>query len=139
MENKNGLYKKVGDYHFYMKPDKSMFALAMPDGRRIMCTANPYIDQRFTSWLDELDNGKVSKVLHPLMKKYKMPGTVPVLMDCTNSGFKFVKGEVQNEIDAISAQIQKLIGIYCSKNKKKNYEEDCEEVSEIQDYFRGVI
>ena len=135
MEMKAGIYKKIGDFHFYMKPDKSAWALRLPDERRIMCTANPYTDQIFSQWLDNLNNGKTSKVLRALMKKYDMPGTVPVLMDCTDRGFDFVKGEVQSEIDSISFQIQKLIRIYCSKNKNKDYDE----VSEIQDFFRGVI
>lgn len=140
MKNKNGVYKKVGDYHFYMKPDKTIFALAMPDGRRIMCHGgNPYNDKMFSLFLDGLDGGKVSKVLRPLLTRNHIQGNTPVLMDCCNSSFCFVKGDIAYQIASISAQIQKLIGIYCSKNKKKVYEEVYEEVSEIQDFFRGVI
>jgi len=136
MENKKGVYKKAGEYHFYMKPDKTMFALEMPDGRRIMCHGgNPYNDKMFTFFLESLDNGKVSKVLRPLLRKNYIKGDNPVLMNCTDSGFRFIRGQVEAEIETISFQIQKLISIYCSKNKNK----DNEEVAEIHEFPRGVV
>lgn len=135
MEKPAGTHKKIGGYYFYLKGDRSMWVLRISSTRRIMSNGNPYVDKKFTEWLDRLEKGKVSKILLPLMKRYKIRGGVPVLMDCSENGFKLVKNEIQHDIDEMTSYVDRLIEIYCSKNKDRNYEE----VAEIQDFFRRVV
>jgi len=106
---------KPDGYTFVVKPDKSMWVLRLPDGRRLMGQGNPYTDRTFSRWLNRLDKRKTSKILRPLMRKNKLQGE-PVLLDCTQSGFRFVEGDVSKEIELIRSLTQQLIDIYKIKH-----------------------
>jgi hypothetical protein len=105
----------MNDYTFAVLPKKQMWVLQLPGGRRLMCKGTPFRDRRYSEFLYSIDKGKAARMLKPLLKKHGIYEE-PVLMDCTESGFKFVEGDVQHMAKKISTLLQQLVDSYVKKD-----------------------
>ena len=107
--------RKKNGYYFRVRDDKTLWMVKLSGRKRLMGHGNPFKDKYFTKFIDKFDEGKLDEFLRPLMRKHRLYSEFRVLMDCTDSGFQFVKGAAAHTIEFFESLTQDFIDFYRCK------------------------